>query len=134
MYYQPFFNSYVKNKYVKFTGGLSRYWDYQITNDRGNYETVNFTEPKVALSISSWAGLPPASKVFRKRADVKFPVPPRVINAEVAGRRVQECAYILFIKGIFQGIVNKTNEGIVEDIFRRFRHSRETAVYMNSSW
>ena len=51
MYYQPFFNCYVKNKYVKFTGGLSRVWDYQITNDRNDYETVNFTQPKVALSV-----------------------------------------------------------------------------------
>lgn len=51
LYYQPFVNFYLKHKYVKLTGGLSRYWNFQLSNGEGKYENVNFTEPKLALSI-----------------------------------------------------------------------------------
>lgn len=50
-YSQPYLNINLKNKYVKFTAGVSRFWDYQITNGAGAYETVNFTQPKLALSL-----------------------------------------------------------------------------------
>ncbi len=48
---QPYVNLYLKHKYVRFTAGVSRFWDYQITNGAGKYETVNFTQPKLALSL-----------------------------------------------------------------------------------
>ena len=50
-YSQPYLNIYLKHRYVKFTAGISRFWDFQITNGAGAYETVNFTQPKVALSF-----------------------------------------------------------------------------------
>ncbi len=50
-YSQPYLNIYLMHKYIKFTAGISRFWDFQITNGAGAYETVNFTQPKVALSI-----------------------------------------------------------------------------------
>jgi len=50
-YSQPYLNIHLKNKYVKFTAGVSRFWGFQITNGAGAYETVNFTQPKLALSL-----------------------------------------------------------------------------------
>ncbi len=50
-YYQPFANIYLKNNYVKFTAGLSRFQDFQLTDGEGEFETVNFTQPKLALSL-----------------------------------------------------------------------------------
>ena len=49
--YQPFVDLYLKHKYVKFTAGVSRFQDFQISNGRGQFETVNFTQPKLALSL-----------------------------------------------------------------------------------
>ena len=49
--YQPFVDLYLKHKYVKFTAGISRFQDYQISNGGGEFETVNFTQPKLALSL-----------------------------------------------------------------------------------
>ncbi len=51
LYYQPFVNFYLNHRYVSFTGGVSRFWNYQITNGEGEVEKVNFTEPRVALSV-----------------------------------------------------------------------------------
>lgn len=50
-YSQPYLDIILKHKYVKFTAGISRFWDYQISNGAGDYETVNFTQPKAALSL-----------------------------------------------------------------------------------
>ncbi|HOT43499.1 MAG TPA: hypothetical protein PLM53_03465 [Spirochaetota bacterium] len=50
-YSQPYLNISLKNKYIKFTAGISRFWDFQISNGAGAYETVNFTQPKLALSV-----------------------------------------------------------------------------------
>lgn len=50
-HYRPFGNLYLKHKYIKFTAGISRYQDYLITNGAGKFERVNFTQPKVALSL-----------------------------------------------------------------------------------
>ncbi len=50
-YYQPFANLYLKHTYVRFTAGVSRFQDYQITDGEGEFETVNFTQPKLALSL-----------------------------------------------------------------------------------
>jgi hypothetical protein len=51
LYYQPFFDIYLKHKYVKFTAGLSRFQNVQISNGSGQFETVNFTQPKLGLSL-----------------------------------------------------------------------------------
>jgi len=50
-YYQLFADIYLKHKYVRFTAGLSRFQDYQITDGEGDFETANFTQPKLALSL-----------------------------------------------------------------------------------
>lgn len=50
-YSQPYLNCYLKHKYIKFTAGISRLWDYQISNGSGKFETVNITQPMCALSL-----------------------------------------------------------------------------------
>ncbi len=50
-YYQPFVDLYLKHNYVRFTAGMSRFQDMQITDGEGEFETVNFTQPKLALSL-----------------------------------------------------------------------------------
>jgi hypothetical protein len=50
-YYKPYGNFYLKHKYVKFTTGIYRYQNYLITNGEGKFETVNFTQPKISLSL-----------------------------------------------------------------------------------
>lgn len=50
-YYKPFGNLYLKHKHLKFTVGMSRYQDYLITSGKGKFEHVNFTQPKIALSL-----------------------------------------------------------------------------------
>lgn len=49
--YQPFVNMYLKHKYVRFTAGLSRFQNFQISDGEGQFENVNFTQPKLALSL-----------------------------------------------------------------------------------
>lgn len=49
--YRLFGDIFLKHKYVKLTGGLSRWQNYLVTNGEGLFETVNFTQPKIALSI-----------------------------------------------------------------------------------
>ena len=50
-YCQPFADIYLKHKYVRFTAGLSRFQGYQISDGEGEFETVNFSQPKLALSL-----------------------------------------------------------------------------------
>ncbi len=50
-YCQPFADIYLKNRYVRFTAGLSRFQDFQVSDGEGEFETVNFTQPKLALSL-----------------------------------------------------------------------------------
>ena len=50
-YYQYFAHFLIRHPSVNFTAGGSRYWDYQITNGAGDYEKVNFTQPRIALSV-----------------------------------------------------------------------------------
>jgi hypothetical protein len=50
-YYQPFANIYLKHKYVKFNMGISRFQNCQIADGEGEFENVNYTQPKLALSI-----------------------------------------------------------------------------------
>ncbi|MBN1498084.1 MAG: hypothetical protein JXA07_15030 [Spirochaetes bacterium] len=50
-YYRPFANLYLRNRYVKFTAGISRYQNLLITNGYGIFERVNVTQPKLALSL-----------------------------------------------------------------------------------
>ena len=60
-YYQPFADIYLKHTYVRFTAGLSRFQDYQITDGEGDFETANFTQPETgAFALSA-----PGDRAFR---------------------------------------------------------------------
>ena len=56
-YSQPYVDIFLNHAYLKFTFGISRVWDYQITNGEGKYETVNCTQPKIAFSVYPYKGI-----------------------------------------------------------------------------
>lgn len=50
-YYQPYADLFLKHRYLQFTAGISRFLEYQISDGEGEFETVNFTRPRAALSL-----------------------------------------------------------------------------------
>jgi hypothetical protein len=50
-YYKPFCNLHVKHTCFKFTAGVNRYQNYLIADGEGKFETINFTQPKLNLSV-----------------------------------------------------------------------------------